>query len=422
VRRGQVRLALLAAPLLAAAIAATAGSAPVSAAQPIRIGFGLALTGPLAANGRMALLGMKIWRDDINKKGGLLGRPVAFVVYDDQSNPATVPGIYTKLLDVDKVDLVVSGYGTNMIAPAMPVIMQHGRTFLSLFGLAVNAQFHYPRYFTITPTGPNAPIAVTKPFFEVAAAQNPKPKTLAIIAADAEYPRAASAGVREDAKAFGLKIVYDRTYPPTTTDYTPIIQAVQATHPDAVFVASYPLDTVGIVRAANEVGLNTKIFGGGMVGLQTTSIKTELGPLLNGIVNYDFWLPAPTMRFAGVMDFLKKYQARAVKEGVDPLGYYLGPWGYTYLQVLGEAVEGCKCLDQNKLADYLRGHTFKTVMGDIKFGPDGELAQSRVLMVQFQHVKSNALDEFKDGKNPIIVWPKKYRDGKVIYPYTAARS
>jgi branched-chain amino acid transport system substrate-binding protein len=416
----RLRLTLLAAPLLAIALAAAA--APASAAAPIRIGFGLALTGSLAANGKMALLGMQIWRDDINKKGGLLGRPVEFVVYDDQSNPANVPGIYTKLLDVDRVDLVVSGYGTNMIAPAMPVVIQHNRTFLSLFGLAVNAQFHYPRYFTITPTGPDAPIAVTKPFFEVAAAQNPKPKTLAIVAADAEYPRAASAGVREDAKTFGLQIVYDKTYPPTTTDYTPILQAVKAAHPDAVFVASYPLDTVGIVRAANEVGLDTKIFGGGMVGLQTTSIKIELGPLLNGIVNYDFWLPAPTMRFPGVMDFLKKYQARAKKEGVDPLGYYLGPWGYTYMQVLGEAVAGCNCLDQNKLADYLRGHTFKTVMGDIKFGPDGELSQPRALMVQFQHVKGNDLDEFKGGKNPIIVWPKKYQDGTVIYPYTAARS
>ncbi|HJU18160.1 MAG TPA: amino acid ABC transporter substrate-binding protein [Stellaceae bacterium] len=414
-------LTFLGAPLLAAAIIALAAPAP-AAEPPIRIGFGLALTGSLAANGKMALLGMQIWRDDINKKGGLLGRPVEFVTYDDQSNPATVPGIYTKLLDVDKVDLVVSGYGTNMIAPAMPVVIQHNRTFLSLFGLAVNAQFHYPRYFTITPTGPDAPIAVTKPFFEVAMAQNPKPKTLAIVAADAEYPRAASAGVREDAKTFGLQIVYDKTYPPTTTDYTPILHAVQATKPDAVFVASYPLDTVGIVRAAHEVGLDTKIFGGGMVGLQTTSIKTELGPLMNGIVNYDFWLPAPTMRFPGVMDFLQKYQARAVKEGVDPLGYYLGPWGYTYLQVLGEAVEGCKCLDQNKLADYLRSHTFKTVMGDIAFGPDGELSQPRALMVQFQHVKGNDLDQFKGGKNPIIVWPKKYQDGKVIYPYTAARN
>ena len=143
------------AAIAALALAALLGL-PAHAADPIRIGFSMAQTGPLAANGKSALLAMEIWRDDINAKGGLLGRPVEFVDYDDQSNPSTVPGIYTKLLEVDKVDLVVSGYATNLIAPAMPVVIQHNMTFLSLFGLAVNGQFHYPKYFTITPTGPDA--------------------------------------------------------------------------------------------------------------------------------------------------------------------------------------------------------------------------------------------------------------------------
>ena len=139
---------------LALAVAvAFACIAPAYAQTPITIGFGMALTGGLAPNGKAALLAMQIWESDINAKGGLLGRPVKLIYYDDQSNPATIPGLYTKLLDVDKVDLVVSGYGTNMIAPAMPIIMQHNRTFLSLFGLAVNTEFQYPKYFSFTPTG-----------------------------------------------------------------------------------------------------------------------------------------------------------------------------------------------------------------------------------------------------------------------------
>ncbi len=414
----------LAAALVAAVAMVCAAAAPAvaaAAAAPIRIGFGMAQTGPLAANGKSALIAMQIWADDTNKKGGLLGRPVQLDFYDDQSQPSIVPGIYTKLLDVDKVDLVVSGYGTNVIAPAMPVIIAHNKTFLALFGLAVNSEFHYPKYFTMTPTGPDAAVSVTKGFFEVGAAQNPKPKTLALVAADAEYPRNASEGVRKNAKTYGLKIVYDKTYPPSTTDYSPIIRAVQATEPDEVFVASYPLDTVGMVRAANEVGLKTKLFGGGMVGLQTTSVKLQLGPLMNGIVNYDFWIPAPTMQFPGVLDFLKKYQVQAAKQGVDPLGYYLAPWAYAYLQVLGQAVEGAGSLDQDKIAAYLRDHTSKTVMGDIAFGEDGELAESRGLMVQYQHLTGNGIDQFEGGKNPVIVWPAKYKDGEVIYPYDAAR-
>jgi branched-chain amino acid transport system substrate-binding protein len=393
-----------------------------AADNPIRIGLGMAQTGLLAANGKSALLAMNIWKDDINAKGGLLGRPVELVVYDDQSQPSVVPGIYTKLLDVDKVDLVVSGYGTNVIAPAMPIIIQHNRTFLSLFGLAVNAQFHYPKYFTITPTGPDPTISSTIGFFEVGETQNPKPQTLAIVAADAEYPRASAEGVRTNAKKFGWKIVYDKTYPPATADYSPVIRAVQATNPDAVFVASYPLDSVGIVHAANELGLKTKLFGGGMVGLQTTSVKQELGPQLNGIVNYDFWVPAPTMQFPGVIDFLKKYQEKAKASGVDPLGYYLAPWAYSYMTVLADAVTGAGGLDQDKIADWLRTHTFKTVMGDIAFGPDGELSVSHSLMVQYQHLKGNSLDQFDTGKQPVILWPAKYADGKALYPYTEAKN
>ena len=143
--------------------------------------------------------------------------------------------------------------------------------------------------------------------------------------------------------------------------------------------------------------------------------------LQNGIVNYDFWIPARTMQFPGVLDFLKKYQAVAAKEGVDPLGYYLAPWAYAYLQVLGQAVEGAGGLDQDKLAAYLRDHTFKTVMGDIKFGADGELSESRALMVQYQHLTGSGIGQFEGGKNPVIVWPAKYKDGDVIYPYQAAR-
>jgi branched-chain amino acid transport system substrate-binding protein len=392
------------------------------AADPLRIGLGMAQTGPLAANGKSALIAMDIWKDDVNAKGGVIGRPVEFVIYDDQSNPATVPGIYTKLLDVDKVDLVVSGYGTNVIAPAMPVIIQHNRTFLSLFGLAVNSQFHYPKYFTITPTGPNPTVSSTVGFFEVGAAQNPPPKTLAIVAADAEYPRASAEGVRTNAKKFGWDIVYDKSYPPNTTDFSPIVRAVQATNPDAVFVASYPLDSVGMVRAADEVGLKTKLFGGGMVGLQTTSVKEQLGPLMNGIVNYDFWIPAKTMQFPGVLDFLKKYQAKAANSGTDPLGYYLAPWAYTYMQVLADAVEAVKGTDQDKMADYMRATTFKTVMGDIAFGEDGELSVSHSLMVQFQHVTGNGIDQFSTGGQPVILWPAKYKDGDTLYPYDSART
>src|SRR5258707_6736052 len=197
----------------AAGLLATAAfNAPASAqsGEPIKIGLSMSLTGPLAANGKQALLGAKIWEEEINAKGGLLGRPVKLITYDDQSNPSTVPGIYTKLLEVDKVDLVVSGYATNMVAPAMPVVMQKGKTFVSLFALDVNAEFKYPKYFSMIPTGPDTKPSFTTGFFEVAAAQNPKPQTVALTAEDAEFSRNACEGARENINKLGLNTVYDK--------------------------------------------------------------------------------------------------------------------------------------------------------------------------------------------------------------------
>lgn len=408
---------------LLATVMALAGAPASQAADPITIGFGMALTGGLAPNGKSALLAMQLWQEEINAKGGLLGRPVKLVYYDDQSNPSTVPGIYTKLLDVDHVDLVVSGYATNMVAPAMPVIMQHKRTFLGLLGLAANTEFNYPNYFSIGPTGgPHPKQSFSEGFFAVAMAQNPKPTTLAIVGADAEFPRNAIDGAHELAKEAGLKIVYDRTYPPTTNDYTPIVRAIQATNPDLVFVASYPPDSVGMIRAASEIGLKTKLFGGGMVGLQATAIKTQLGPLLNGIVDYDFWLPVGAYATPEALDLLTRYQARSLAAGVDLLGFYLPPFAYSEMQVLQQAVVGVGSLDQQKLADYMRSHTFHTVAGDITFGPNGEWTQARVLEVQFQTVKGNDVQQFKDPKVEVVLYPPALKNGDVIYPYFNAKN
>jgi branched-chain amino acid transport system substrate-binding protein len=404
----------------AVATAAT-GVAAAQSANPIRIGLGMALTGPLAPNGKSALLAMQIWEETVNAKGGLLGRPVKLVTYDDQSNPSNVPALYTKLLDVDKVDLIIGGYATNMIAPALPIAIARNKVFIGLIGLAINAEFGYPRYFAMHPAGPNPKAATTRGFFEIAMAQTPKPQTVAIIATDAEFSRNASDGARETAKAAGLKIVHDRSFPPNTTDYGPIVRAMQASNADLACVCSYPLETVGIIRAVNEIGYKPKMIGGGMVGTQATAIKTQLGPLLNGIVNFDFWVPAPTMQFPGVMDLIKTYQERSAKEGVDLLGYYMAPWAFADLQVLQQAIEGTKSIDDGKLAAFLHANTFKTVVGDIKFDDKGELAIGRTIQTQFQGIKGNDLDQFRNIATQVIVAPAELKSGNVIYPYEKAR-
>src|SRR6202045_1761411 len=119
------------------ALAAPAAQAQAPSGESLKIGYGISQTGGLAPNGKSALLAQKIWEEDINAKGGLLGRPVKLIYYDNQSNPATVPAIYQKLLDVDKADIISGGDGTNMLAAAMPVIIQKQKVLIGLFGLAV---------------------------------------------------------------------------------------------------------------------------------------------------------------------------------------------------------------------------------------------------------------------------------------------
>src|SRR5262249_20327222 len=187
---------------------------PARAADSIKVGFSMALTGAVAPNGKQNLLALEIWRDDVNAKGGLLGRPVELVYYDDQSNPNNVPGIYTKLISVDKVDLLIGPYATNMIAPAMPVIMQAGKMTIGMLGVNVNRQFNYSRYFSMVPGGDEGTLAFSRGWFEIAAAQTPKPKTVALIAADAEFGRTACDGARENAKAGGVESSTTRGIPP----------------------------------------------------------------------------------------------------------------------------------------------------------------------------------------------------------------
>ena len=415
-----LRLNRLALSAIAATSILTAVPAQAQTAQPIKIGFGMALSGPLAANGKMSLVAMQIWEDDINAKGGLLGRPVKLVYYDDQSNPSQVPGIYAKLLDVDKVDLIVSGYASTQIAAAMPVAIQRKKLFMSLFGTGVNETFNYSKYFSMIPNGPTPKPAFTRGFFKVAEVQTPKPQTIAIAMADAEFGRNACEGAHENAQASGFKVIYEKAYPPATTDFTPIVRAIQALKPDLLVVCSYPLDTVGWVKAMSEVGFKPKMWGGAMVGLQATVFKTQLGPLLNGIVNFETWLPVKSMDFPGAFELLKKYQTRAQAAGTDPLGFYMPVWAYAYVQILGDAIATTKSLNDDVLADYIRETTFKTVVGDVKFGAQGEWAQERTLAAQFQNIKGKTVDDFRDLATEVIVYPPKYKSGEVVYPYEKA--
>jgi branched-chain amino acid transport system substrate-binding protein len=412
----QVATAVLGALLLWAGVAPAQPNQP-----PIKIGFGMALTGGLAAGGKQAQLVYNLWAEEINARGGLLGRKVELVSYDDQTNPSTVPGIYSKLLDVDKVDVVLSGYGTVPTAAAMPVIIQHKKVFLSLFALAANDQFNYDRYFQMQPNGPDAKTEFSRGYFELAAALQPKPQTVAIAGADAEFSILAMEGARENAKKHGIRVVYDRTYPPNSVEFGTVVRAMKAVNPDLVYIASYPPDSTGMLRSVHEVGLGARMLGGGMIGLQFAALKTQLGPLLNGVVGYDLYAPEPTMKFPGVEQFLNRYRERAAGAGVDPLGLYIPPYAYAEMQILEAAVKAAGSLDDTKIAEQLRTQTFDTVVGPIKFGARGEWAQPRILLVQYRGVQGSDVDQFKQAGKAVILHPPQFKSGDLQVPFVPAQ-
>ena len=389
--------------------------------DPIRIGMSFALTGAGASPSKVINTALEIWRDDVNAKSGLLGRPVELVIYDDQSSPANVPNIYTKLITVDKVDLLLGPYGTNFVAPAMPTIINNQKMTITFTAIGINDKYHYPKYFSMVSTGPEGIDSFSIGFFDMAATQQPKPRTVAIIAADAEFAQSAADGARSQIKKHGFNLVYDQSYPPSTTDFAPVIRAVQATNPDIVYIGAYPPDNVGIIRAANEIGLRPKIMGGAMIGMLVTPIKVQLGPIANGLITGENFAAASAGQIAGAADFLRRYGERAAAAQIDPLGFAWGPFAYSAGQVLEQAVAATKNLDQDRLAEYMHKARFKTVSGDFSFGEDGEWSTSRMFWTQVQNAQPNNLEQFRDGSAQPIVWPPQAKTGTLIYPYEKAR-
>jgi branched-chain amino acid transport system substrate-binding protein len=408
--------------LLGAAAAATLAATSAAFAQqaPIKIGFSMAQTGGLAGGGKASLLGTQIWADDVNAKGGLLGRKVELVVYDDKSSAAETPAIYAKLLDVDKVDLLLAPYATVPTAPIMPLAKQRGLLLIGNFSFQVNAKVGHDMWFNVAPWGPADSWAAS--FIDLGQAAGAK--NIAILASDQEFAQNVASAAKGVAAKRNLPVVFEQNYPPATVEFASIVRALKAAKADMVYVASYPPDSAGILRAINEIGIgdNVKIFGGGMVGLQFTAVMENMGSLLNGVVNYNTWLPEKPMYFEGTAAFFEKYQKRAVEAKVDPLGYYLAPFGYAQGQMLEQAINATKSLDQKGLAKYMRETELKTIVGPMTFSADGERKESATLMAQFRGVKDKNVEQFRTSGTQVILSPSKLKSGDIVVPFEKARN
>jgi branched-chain amino acid transport system substrate-binding protein len=415
------RRRLLATASAGAALAASVGlTSSVRAQQPpIKIGMSMPQTGGLAGGGKASLLGIEIWRDDVNAKGGLLGRKVELVVYDDKSSASETPAIYSKLIDVDKVDLLFAPYATVPTAPLMPMVKQRGLLLIGNFSFQVNSKVGHDMWVNNAPWGP--PDSWAASFLDIG--QKAGGKTIALLTADQEFAQNLAKTAREVATKRNMPVVFDQAYPPNTVEFSGIIRALKAAKPDIVYVASYPPDSAGILRAVNEIGVgdNVKLFGGGMVGLQFGAVMENMGSLLNGVVNYNSWLPEKNMYYDGTKEFFETYTKRAVEAKVDPLGYYLAPFGYASGQLVEQAIKAVGSLDQKAIAKYLRDNEHKTIVGPIAFSADGERKETAVLQAQFRGVVDKNIDQFRTSGKQVILFPEKLKSGDLVTPFEASR-
>jgi branched-chain amino acid transport system substrate-binding protein len=389
---------------------------------PIKIGYCLSLSGPLAANGLTAQLAHQIWLEDVNSRGGLLGRHVELVCIDDKTDPNSVPGIYKSLLTDDKVDLLLAGYGNNSISPAMPLVMEHEKYFVGLMGLAVNKDLEYDRFFCMIPTGSDPNRALTQGLFTAAAKLPTKPRTMAILAADADFSKNPIAGARANAAELGIEVLSEFKYSLTTEDYSDVVNTQTEASPDILFLCSYINDSVGLLRAVGKTGVEPMLVGGAMIGPQSSTVQEQLGPLLNGVVNYEYWLPTPAMAFPGVQELIARYQTQAAGTAADALGYYVAPCAYAQLQVVEQAIRETDGIVDAELAEYTHSAVFDTVLGKLRFSPLGEWDQPRVLTVQFSDIASNDIDAFRNPDARVVVAPNDYASGTLQRFADAKRS
>jgi branched-chain amino acid transport system substrate-binding protein len=411
------RRTFLGGAIAAAALGQT--SHVIAEAAPIRIGMTMAQTGGLAGGGKASLLGIEIWRDDVNARGGLLGRKVELVVYDDKSSASETPAIYAKLLDVDKVDLLFAPYATVPTAPIMPLVKQRGLLLMGNFSFQVNSKVGHDMWFNNAPWGPADSWASA--FLDLG--QKAGGKSVALLTADQEFAQNLALTARDVAKKRDMPIVFDQAYPPNTVEFSGIIRALRAAKPDIVYVASYPPDSAGILRAVNEIGIgdSVKIFGGGMVGLQFGPVMENLGSLLNGVVNFNTWLPEPTMYYDGTKAFFETYSKRAAESKVDPLGYYLAPFGFASGQLIEQAIKATGSLDQKAIAKYLHDSEIKTIVGPIAFSADGERKETATLQAQFRGVVDKNIEQFRSPGKQVILFPERFKSGDLVSPFEVAR-
>jgi len=380
------------APVALAGVVFASLPQPVAAQTPIKIGASMSVTGTYAKPGTYQKQGYDVCIDELNAKGGLLGRKVELVIYDDQSTPATAVRLYEKLITEDKVDAVMGPYSSAVSEAVANVTEKYKKVMVAPLA-ATTSIFKKGRkyiFMVITPAE-----NYLDGLIDMAAKRGLK--TVAIINEDTLFPKASAAGTAEAAKKKGMQVVLQEAYPKGNTDFSALLVKIKAANPDVIAAGTYFDDAVAITRQMKELNVNPKMFGltvGGDLP-EFYDLLKQNADYIYGSTQWDESLPYP-----GQKEFLAAYKAKF--KGQEP-SYHTAA-GYAGCLIYAEAVKKAGTLDADKVRDQLLKMEIRTAFGDYKIEPDGFQIAHKMVMLQWQ-----------DGKR-IVVWPDDLSNGKPRYP------
>ena len=361
------------------------------AAEPIRVGVTASLSGDYAAPGGDLLEGLKMWADDINARGALLGREVEIVSYDDQSDPDTSARLYEKLISDDKVDLLIGPYSSDVTLAASNVAEAHGFPMVSGSSSATDIWSRgYRNIFQVaTPADRYMDLLIKS-------ASDAGLTTIALAYAGRDFPRGVARGVRIRAAAAGMNLVFDEEYPEDSTDFTDLVRRIKASRPDLVIGGTYLKDSIALVREAKRQNFSPKAIAF-TVGPALTEFGDTLGADADGILGVVGWMRSGRVPMA--YDFSFRYKEITGRNAGAHAAY-----GYAAGQVLEAAVRLADSLDKDAVRAQLREMKFGSLMGRYRVEDSGRQLEKETFVMQWQ-----------DGHR-LLVLPKQFRAGPIIYP------
>jgi branched-chain amino acid transport system substrate-binding protein len=375
----------------AAAVTALFGISEVEAQAPLKIGASLSLTGTYAKPGTYQKEGYEICADELNAKGGLLGRKVEFVMYDDQSSTQTAQRLYEKLITEDKVEAVMGPYSSAITESVAGISEKYKKVMVSPLA-ATTSIFRQGRKYIFMVISP------AEFYLEGLVDMGAKRglKTIAIVNEDTLFPKATVVGTEELAKKRGLQVVLREAYPKGNTDFSALLVKIKAVNPDIIAAATYFDDAVAITRQMKELNVNPKMFGvtvGGDIPEFYTLLKQN-AEYVYGSTQWDEVLPYP-----GQKEFLSAYQKKFKHEPS-----YHAAAGYAGCLLYAEGVKRAKSLDADLVRAELLKLKIRTAFGDYAVDQDGFQTAHKMVMIQWQ-----------DGKR-VVVWPDDLASGKLRFP------